>query len=869
VPAASGALPTGSVTFLLTDVEGSTRRWEQSPGAMRQAMAAHDRLVAGCVASHRGHQVESGREGDSVLAAFRRPEAALACAIELQRRLRREPWPPGAEIRVRMALNTGHAELRGGHYYGQAVYRCARLLATGHGGQVLAAQATCDRLPARLPAGVSLRDLGIHQLKDLDRPEHVHQVDHPDLAAEFPPLRSLDAFRHNLPAAASSFVDRPAEVAEIIEALGRSRLVTLTGPAGAGKTRLALHVAAQLVERYDAGAWLLELAPLTDPDLVLPGLLGALGVREELERSPAEVLTSFLREKRMLVVLDNCEHLATAAAALASAVLAAGLGPRILATSRLPLRAAGEARWPVPAMAAAEEAAALFAERALAADPNFRPADHRAEVLEICRRLDGNPLAIELAAARVGLMSPAEILDRLEHRFRLLTTGPRTAAARHRTLRAAIDWSHELLDARERTLFRRLSVFAGGFTLEAAETVASGGEIDPGEVLDLLGQLVDHSLVFAQPADTASTRYRLLETLREYARDRLAAAGEEARTRRRHAAYYVAMAEIAEAMLHKPSRLEWLRRLDLEQDNLRAVFDSALPSGQGLELRLAAALDGYWDSRGHYAEGRARLAAALDRDREPTPIRAAALRGAATQAWVAGDFDASDRLCRESLDICRRLGDRPGTGASLQQLGQIAIQREDLGGARACLEEALAIAGEVGDGDLAALCRLRLGLVALFASRPADARRLLESSLFHGRESGNSEMVVVSLFTLAHLAVQEARLDEARSHLAEGLAAWREQGSPRQVATLLDGFAEVAAAEGLTRRAARLAAAAESLRRQIGDAPASPLQRRVSERLRAARVPALDEVPLGREQAIAYALGEAGEPEPAETVRRR
>jgi class 3 adenylate cyclase len=493
VPAASGALPTGSVTFLLTDVEGSTRRWEQSPDAMRQAMAAHDRLLAAGVAAHRGHQVESGREGDSVLIAFRRPEAALACAIELQRRLQSEPWPPAAEIRVRMALNSGQAELRGGHYYGQAVYRCARLLATGHGGQVLVAQATCDQLPDRLPAGVALRDLGVHRLKDLDRPEHVRQVDHPDLAAEFPPLRSLDAFRHNLPAAASSFVDRPAEVAEIIEALGRSRLVTLTGPAGAGKTRLALHVAAQLVERYDDGAWLVELATLTDPVLVLPSLLAALGVREERERAPAEVLAAFLRDQRMLIVLDNCEHLAAAAGALASAVLAAGPGARILATSRLSLRAAGEARWPVPAMAPAEEAAALFAERALAAEPKFSPAAHRVEVLEICRRLDGNPLAIELAAARVGLMSPAEILARLHDRFRLLTTGPRSAAARHQTLRAAIDWSHDLLDARERTLFRRLSVFAGGFTLEAGETIGSGGEIDPAEVLDLLGRLVDHS----------------------------------------------------------------------------------------------------------------------------------------------------------------------------------------------------------------------------------------------------------------------------------------------------------------------------------------------------------------------------------------
>jgi tetratricopeptide (TPR) repeat protein len=483
-------------------------------------------------------------------------------------------------------------------------------------------------------------------------------------------------------------------------------------------------------------------------------------------------------------------------------------------------------------------------------------------VAEICRRLDGIPLAIELAAARAGVISPEEILSRLEDRFRFLTSAPRTAAARHQTLRAALDWSYELLEADEGLLFRRLSVFAGGFSLETAEAVCAFDGLDAVRVLDLLGHLVDQSLVFVLDLGGGRTRYGLLETVRAYGREKLDQAGETAAVRHRHAEYFLELVETAEPLLGSQGGQGWLERLVLDHDNLRSALDNSEPA---IGLRLVGAMSGFWDLRGQYTEGRTRLTAALARGSEPTAARARALRSAGFMAWTQGDHDAATTWCQESLAMYRRLGMQAEAGMCLQQLGQTAFQQEDFAGAREFLREALEIASAVGDERLAELCRFRMGAIALFEEDHAEARRLLDACLQSSRRDGHEEMVVMTLLVLGHLELREGRLDKARTHLTESLAAWQARGGPRQIASLLDGFASLAAAEGHAEPALRLAAAAENLREEVAVAPGSALQRDLIERLRPARA-SLGGLgtaaglgpPMSRAEAIAYALEQAG-----------
>lgn len=671
---------------------------------------------------------------------------------------------------------------------------------------------------------------------------------------------------HNLPRQLTTFVGRSEEVAAVRQTLMTSRLLTLTGPGGCGKTRIALQSAAEIVDGFRDGVWLVDLAPLTDADLMLASVMHGLGGREEPDRPLAETLSAFLYEKRLLLILDNCEHLIAAAAALASSILAECPEVRILATSREPLRIAGEAVRPVPPMRVATDAVALLADRAEAVGPGFELQAHREEVEEICRRLDGNPLAIELAAARTNVLSPAEILARLEDRFRLLTEAPRTAAARHRTLRAAVDWSYDLLDEAEKTLFRRLSVFAGGLSLDAAEGVCSAGALDAGVILNLVGRLVDQSLVVVNNPGRGhpTTRYHLLETLREYGWEKLEESDEVELLRRQHAAHFLALAEAAAPKLTGRDGREWLERLDLDRDNLRAVFEESTGTDPETELRMAAALWGFWDMQGSYAEGRARLAVALSREGEPSVVRAEAMRGAGFLAWAQGDYAAASSLCEMSLELCRRLGDREGEGWSLQQLGQISYQQEDFARARSFLEEGLVVASERQDEQLAALCRFRLGMIAHADGEIQESARLLQASLDYGRRAGHEEMVVMSLLWLGHVALREDRLEDANAALSEGLMTWRDRGSPRQIAALLDAFALLAVAQADPPRALRLAASAEGLRAEIASAPTSALQRDVIQRLRSAgeafgdvgrAADGLSE-PMSRIDAIAYALGE-------------
>ena len=538
----SGLLPTGTVTLLLADVEGSTRLWETQPDQMTVAMARMNQVVSETIATHDGvRPVEQG-EGDSFVAAFARASDAVACALEMQR-------APLAPIRLRIGMHTGEIQLRDeGNYAGPTINRTARLRDLGHGGQTLLSGVTEALVLDRLPSDAWLSDLGSHGLRDLPRPERVIQLCHPDVVNEFPPLRAAKAVAsRRLPVQLTSFVGRNAELTQVHELLDENRLVTLTGAGGAGKTRLAIQVAGHIAGEFGDGVWCVDLAPITDPELVPITAARALGLPDQPGRSTMDTLTRFVADRQMLVVLDNCEHLLDASAALVVAMLEACPRLTLLATSREPIGVAGEVSWRVPSLSLRDEAVELFTERARHARPDFTLTDDNAAAVgEICQRLDGLPLAIELAAARVRALSLAEILDSLHDRFRLLTGGARTAVRRQQTLRASVDWSHALLTEPERVLFRRLAAFLGGFDVEAAQAIAGGGEVERYQVLDQLTLLVDKSLVVAENT-SGRTRYRLLETVRQYAQEKLGESGEADAVRTRHRDYYTAMAAVLDA----------------------------------------------------------------------------------------------------------------------------------------------------------------------------------------------------------------------------------------------------------------------------------------------------------------------------------
>ena len=561
----SGLLPTGTVTLLLADVEGSTRLWETQPKEMTAALARLNQTVSETIAEHDGvRPVEQG-EGDSFVAAFARASDAVAAALEMQR-------APLAPIRLRIGVHTGEIQLRDeGNYAGPTINRTARLRDLGHGGQTLLSGATEAMVLDALPSDAWLSDLGSHALRDLPRPERVIQLCHPDVVNAFPPLRlSKAVVVQRLPVQLTSFVGRQEQLTQLRELLTQSRLLTLTGAGGAGKTRLAIQVAAGIAGEFGDGVWYVDLAPITDPELVPIIAARAFGLPDQPGRSTMDTLSHFVADRQMLVVLDNCEHLLDASAALVNALLGAAAKLTLLTTSREPIGVAGEMSWRVPSLPLGNEAIELFTDRARHARPEFVVTDENAAVVaEICRRLDGLPLAIELAAARVRALSLTEILDSLHDRFRLLTGGARTAVRRQQTLRASVDWSHTLLTEPERLLFRRLAAFLGGFDLDAAQAVAGSGDVQRYQVLDLLTLLVDKSLVVADE-NGGRSRYRLLETVRQYALEKLGESGEADVVRTRHRDYYTALA----ALLDAPAGVNYEQRLDQaenEIDNLRTA----------------------------------------------------------------------------------------------------------------------------------------------------------------------------------------------------------------------------------------------------------------------------------------------------------
>ena len=876
-------------TVLFTDIEGSTRLWEQEPERMRPALARHDALARSAVEGNGGTVVKM--TGDGLYAVFRDALDALVATLELQRSLADPDATGGVVLRVRCGLHTGTVERRDDDFFGPPVNRAARIMGAAHGGQVLLSQAVVDGIREALPAAVSLVDLGNVRLKDLVTPEHVYQVLHPELRQAFPALRSLEATPNNLPQQVSSFIGRERELAAVATLLGVSRLVTLLGVGGLGKTRLALQVGAEVLDGYADGVWLVELAPLADERMLAQALASVLGVKEEAGRPVAEALLQFVRDRQLLLVLDNCEHLALACARLAGELLRAGAKVRILATSREPLKVAGEALYQVSSLSVPDrrqrlavsalvqyEAVRLFVDRAVAAQRGFELTAQNADaVAAICHRLDGIPLAIELAAARVRALAVGQIDARLSDRFRLLTGGDRTALPRQQTLRACIDWSYELLTEAEKRLLQRLSVFAGGWALEAAEHVCSGDGVDEGEILDLSASLSDKSLVVAEQA-AGHSRYRLLQTVGQYAGEKLTEAGGGAGVRERHRDAFLALAEEAEPRLLGAEQAEWLRRLEVEHENLRAALDWSLrASGSREGLRICGALQRFWSMRGHFSEGREWYLRTLEKagSDEPTPERAKALNGAGVLACNQADYAAARKLHEEALDIRRQSGDRRGAAASLGNLGNVAADQCEFASARALYGESLTIMRELNDRRGMAASLLNLGNVACeqreFASAKAlyeeflvimrdlrdrggiasslhnlgsvayeqgdlaSARTLQEESLAIRKELGNRAGIADLLNDLGNVNYEEGDFPAAEALFQDSLVIRRELGDKSEIAYSLGGLAAAAVALGSSPRAARIWGAAERLREEIG-VPISPKDRpRYDRRVAAAR----------------------------------
>ena len=866
--------PAGILTFFFTDLEDSTRLWEAHPEEMRAALGRHDELLKAAVETHGGHYVKT--TGDGVHAVFENPGNALRTALAVQKAVLSEPWPDEiGSLKVRIGLHAGESEARGGDFYGPEVNLAARVMNLAHGGQVLLSAVTASLAGKTLPQGCSLADLGEHRLKGIAEAVSVFQLCHPDLPVDFPPLKSFSALKHTLPRQLTRFIGREKELADVKRLLGENRLVTLLGPGGTGKTRLMLQVGEEMIEGYSDGVWLVELAPLTDPDLIPERVAAALKIQEQPGREIRESIIDFLRRKQVLLLLDNVEHVVRESAVFAEYVLRHCPILRVLVTGREALFIGGEITLQIPSLSLPEtaqgndllaqmalcESVQLFVERARAVRPDFKLDESNAPALaDLVRRLDGIPLALELAAARLRMLTVEKIAERLNDRFRLLTGGSRTALPRQQTLQALIDWSWKLLEDQEQTLLRRLSVFSGGWSLEAAESVCGFEPLDAYEVFDGLDQLINKSLVTVEYLPDGEPRYSMLESIRQFSRDQLFEAGEGETLRGRHAEYYVAQNEKAIEFLSGPDLMKWVSVLRRELDNQRAVIAWTLEDRPDLAVRLVGVLayeQGFWMS---VREAHTWLTDAVNSARGPFEAGSGSIRPADfIRALIAlgstksllGDSPGAIEAGEESIRLAREHGENHlliyGTSLSFYALGYADIEQ-----AAKRAEEAVRLAREIDDRVGLSYTLLIFGGIRMLTGNPAQGeplvlegkrlvaelgnqralaralemeghvhllkRELAEASKYYlqaidlFREIGDPRRIVMNSSYVAHNLRRMGRLEEARTWYRENILAWQEIGHRPAVAHQLECFAMLALADHADERAARLVGAAKAIR---------------------------------------------------------
>ena len=828
-------MPDGMPTFLLTDIEGSTRLWKTHAEAMAAAVPIHDSLLCDAVGRHGGlRPVEQG-EGDSAVAVFSRASDAVAAALEAQLALSAQAWPDGLHLRVRIALNTAEAPLGDeGSSFGVALNRCARLRAIAHGGQTLVSRAVHDLVVDGLPDGVGLVDVGLHRLRDLGRPERVFAVDHPDLPARVEALGSSGGHSTSgeLPVELSSFVGRDAELAEVRARLASAHTITLTGPGGIGKSRLALHAAHKLRRHFPDGVRIVELADLDSPDLVPYALAHAVGVSERLGDAIETALVDHLRERRLLLVIDNCEHLLDACRELVAAVVSRCEAVRVLCTSRERLGIAGEAtveltalelpanadEMPVAALADVE-AVRLLVDRAVAVAPRFALTEvNREAACDICRRLDGLPLAIELAAVRLASMSAEDVSGRLDDRFRLLASDRSAGFPRNHALWATVDWSHELLGEEERVLWRRLSVFAGSFGIEAAETVCSGAGLEREQMVDLVAALVGKSIL-TMGHGSRRGRYRLLETLRLYGAQRLAEAGEDVEFARRHADWYAKLVSGADRpWWGTPDQGEMFDVLDVDWANIEAALDfcAASPRDTRTGLRMAADLWLYWVVRGRYQAGSRRLGSFLALEPAPDPVRVMALWAYGFLAQATGDYAVALSAAEEARRVCEQAGGEREHAYMLNGLGLAHLR---LGNTELALEFGVAARDtmlKVDDPMGQALAGYFLATVLAATGRLADARRLANEALQAGERAGDMMARGITQGVLGTVEWLLGDAPAAEASLKEAVRIQDVIGHRWGLLMSLEGLAWVAGSSGRSERAAVLLGAGAALSEELG-----------------------------------------------------
>ena len=840
-------LPTGTVTFFFSDIEGSTRLIEALGTQYGGVLERHHALIREAFAAHRGTEI--GTEGDSFFAVFPTAGDALQAAVDIQRRIDAADWPTNAIPRVRIGLHTGEGRIAADSYVGLDVHRASRIMSAAHGGQILVSEATRALAARSLPQGVALHDLGEHRLRDLSGRERLYQVNAPGLREEFPAPRTLDATPNNLPIQLTSFLGREPEIAEVVERLRRGRLLTMTGPGGTGKTRLSLQAAARLLDEFPDGVFFVPLAPIGDPALVAATIAQHVGLPERGGADPLASLREHLRNRELLLVIDNFEQVLPAATVV-RALLEEAPRLKVLVTSRAALHVSGEQRYPVPSLGVPDpkdlpdqltalsqyESVALFIERAAAVRPDFAITNLNAPaVAEICVRLDGLPLAIELAAARIAILTPQAILERLGGNLDLLAGGARDLPDRQRTLRGAIDWSYGMLEEPDRSLFACLSVFVGGTSLDAADAVCGG--VIGADVLDPLESLVEKSLVRQSEGVGGEPRFSMLETIREFALERSRQSGQHAESRRRQATWVLDLAEQARPALITAERRTWLDRLDQEHDNIRAAIGWAIEEKEAeIALRFVAALWRFWQFRGYLAEGHERARAAIDlpsAGEHPRELLGALEAAGGLAYWRALHGEARQHYQR-ALELARQLGDRSAEAEQLYNLSfthavltEAERTAEDIAEARRLLEQSLALFTELHDRSGQAKATWALSENHFVVGEYEESLRRGRYALDIFTELGDRNMAAWSRWDVATSSFKLGRLAEARDEFASVLETFAEAQDVSGHVIVLTAFAALAATVGDRARAARLSGAAAAL----GMTSGTGLEKRIQEGL--------------------------------------